>query len=492
MHPVYDTDNHFTIDPVTRMVTNAQSHKTTLIQGDHNSERFTFELPKEIEGHDMKQCNVVQVHFNNIDVITKEQSKAFYQVTDLDVCDTDPSKLVLSWLISSEATKFVGPLSFVIRFSCVSEDGKVHYVWNTAVYSNITVANGICNTEVVIEEYTDLLAGWIADLEANQVISIEQTTTATESEGVNVLTVTFGDGRTSTFEIRNGGRGPKGLVGSIETIDGYPLHFFVGTTAEYDALDETTKHSGLFAIITDKMALENGALYDSTIYTAFSSSTFGEHLEVVCEGFELRDGVEILVSPMTASGFVSGDTSSDHPTLNVGDTGEYEITNGFFDFQYSSSFWGANDVLRFQFDGIAGKWLFAENITQKKTYPIEWRTASGYYFKPGETYDLRFFAKNGPNPGSLCLAHFTIPEATSGYSDLLLPSFDLYGTNATTAGTRHRNITVFLLREFFPEFHEERNVYRYHLTGEVRDNGEMVGTLLDSNYCTDIKYRVVK
>lgn len=44
-HNVYDTDTHFSINPVTRMIKNESSKKVTLIQHDHNSERFTFELP---------------------------------------------------------------------------------------------------------------------------------------------------------------------------------------------------------------------------------------------------------------------------------------------------------------------------------------------------------------------------------------------------------------------------------------------------------------
>ena len=72
IHSIYDCDTHFVIDPVTREIKN-ESEKTVIVQNDHNSERFSFELPKTIEGHDMSLCNVVQVHYLNTDKNNKEK-----------------------------------------------------------------------------------------------------------------------------------------------------------------------------------------------------------------------------------------------------------------------------------------------------------------------------------------------------------------------------------------------------------------------------------
>ena len=70
IHSVYDGDTHFKIDPVTRQIENT-SGKVILMQNDHNSERFTFEIPRTIDGHDMSQCNAVEVHYINIDAKDK-------------------------------------------------------------------------------------------------------------------------------------------------------------------------------------------------------------------------------------------------------------------------------------------------------------------------------------------------------------------------------------------------------------------------------------
>ena len=105
----YDTDLHFVIDPVTRTVRN-ESGKVTIIQYDHNSERITFEIPRYIDGHDMSECNRVEVHYNNI--ATSQTNRGLYEVTDLQVSPDDSRYVTCSWLISQNATRLVGRLAF--------------------------------------------------------------------------------------------------------------------------------------------------------------------------------------------------------------------------------------------------------------------------------------------------------------------------------------------------------------------------------------------
>ena len=160
-HSVYDTDTHFIINPITRTLRNEGSSKNTLIQYDHNSERFTFQLnSKTIEGHDMSKCNVVQVHYINIDSVTKAQNEDVYDVTDIQLSPDDENVVIGSWLISQNATQYAGVLSFLIRFACVAEDGTLEYAWHTARYDGISITTGMNNGEVIVEEYSDILKQW--------------------------------------------------------------------------------------------------------------------------------------------------------------------------------------------------------------------------------------------------------------------------------------------------------------------------------------------
>jgi hypothetical protein len=166
LHNVYDTDTYFLIDPVTRVIKNHSPRKTTLMQNDHNSERFTFELPRYIEQHDMSLCNQVEVHYLNSSFADKATfHKGLYTVTDLDVSKDDPEKVVCSWLISQNATQLVGKLSFRLRFKCV-EDGVITYAWHTAINADISVSDGINADETFEMDYVDIIEQWKEAIQA--------------------------------------------------------------------------------------------------------------------------------------------------------------------------------------------------------------------------------------------------------------------------------------------------------------------------------------
>ena len=156
-HNIYDTDKHFIIDPNTRNIT-ALSDKLTLIQYDHNCERYTFEVPRTIEGHDMSNCDSVEIHFDNISKDRKTTNHDFYTVVDLKVPEEDSTIVVFSWLISEAATQLVGKLRFSIHFECYNEDGTRTYGFNTAYFDKVIINNGVSNTENLIVEHSDFVS----------------------------------------------------------------------------------------------------------------------------------------------------------------------------------------------------------------------------------------------------------------------------------------------------------------------------------------------
>lgn len=205
LHPVVDSDAYFTIDPITKNIKSA-SGKTALTQGDHNSERYTFKIPR-IEGHDMSVCNKVRVHFTNTES-TKETkagrvSKGTYLVKDLRVDPDDPDNVILSWMIDGAATMYPGKLDFLIKFRCVSDDvaadedsAKVLYEWNTNIYSGVSVSPGMDNLENFATDRRDELAALekrIDDLEKNGGGS------ATRTSEVELLAANWLDGKPGQY-----------------------------------------------------------------------------------------------------------------------------------------------------------------------------------------------------------------------------------------------------------------------------------------------------
>lgn len=163
-HPVIDSDAHFIIDPETRAITNDSRYDIVVMQYDHNSERFTFELPRYIDGHDMTLCNRVRVHYNNIDGETGEENADLAELTDLAASPEDENMVLVSWLIKRQATQLAGVLSFLIQFECLDEDRNPTYEWHTDIFSEVNVKKGRNNSEAIAIEYSDILEDWYQKL----------------------------------------------------------------------------------------------------------------------------------------------------------------------------------------------------------------------------------------------------------------------------------------------------------------------------------------
>ena len=178
-HLIKDADTSFTIDPITRKIISSSS-KFSLMQYDHDSEIFTFQIPKLVEGHDMSLCNKIEIHYTNINKKTKEASSDVYPVTDATVINGD--NLIFSWLISGNATKHPGSLIFLIRFGCLEDNNVFSYLWHTDIFKNITILDGMSNTEVVAEDYSDILEQWRSEINAKFALKTEVYTKSESDE----------------------------------------------------------------------------------------------------------------------------------------------------------------------------------------------------------------------------------------------------------------------------------------------------------------------
>lgn len=162
IHSVYDTDPHFTIDPSTRGITNLSTTKVRIMQFDHNSERFTFEIPRYVDGHDMSTCNRVEIHFKNTSSATKEVSADLYIVNDMQISPDDEDVVIFSWLIEGVSTMYAGPLDFHISFKCMT-DLTIDYVWGTDIFKGMSVGDGLNNGEAVTNKYSDVIGDMIEE-----------------------------------------------------------------------------------------------------------------------------------------------------------------------------------------------------------------------------------------------------------------------------------------------------------------------------------------
>lgn len=180
IHPVHDSDEHYTIDPISRSITNVTSKKVALIQYDHNSEVISFDIPKTIEGHDMTLCNDVKIHFINTGSGSRFKNADIYVVNDLCVMDTDPDKVVFTWTVPASATQYSGSLVFLVTFQCIDENNAVTYRWSTDVNNTISIKPCIDNGDSIVEEYSSLLEQWRIDLFGEGQSAVQTIKNATE------------------------------------------------------------------------------------------------------------------------------------------------------------------------------------------------------------------------------------------------------------------------------------------------------------------------
>ena len=114
----------------------------------------------------MSLCDLVEVHFQNIDAANNENnSYGIYTVEDLQA---DGDTVYGSWLIEGDSTYYAGGLIFALHFACLSDTGEVEYNLPTLSYSAITIGQTVWNSETIAIQYPNIIAEFeyrIAELE---------------------------------------------------------------------------------------------------------------------------------------------------------------------------------------------------------------------------------------------------------------------------------------------------------------------------------------
>lgn len=205
LHTIEDHDKHFVIDPITKKIQPENPEKNKLVRYDHNSERYTFEMDRIIEGHDMSLCDIVQIHYINVASNKQTKNEDVYEVKDLGLLEDNDNKIAFTWLISRNATMLDGILTFAIRFACSNGD-SIDYELHTEIFSSISISNTIFNDgQSIVEEYSDILNQW-----KHELFSIEGTIQTAKNESLKAIS----DSKTDALNLIN-----KNRTDSLNAID---------------------------------------------------------------------------------------------------------------------------------------------------------------------------------------------------------------------------------------------------------------------------------
>ena len=167
-HEIIDSDVSFVIDPITRAIT-TDSSKLCLVQYDHNSEKYTFKVPRFIEGHDMITCDTIAIDFTNTTRRKDNSNVGAYLTKEIDVAD---DYLMFTWVISQDATQLVGYLTFSVSFRCHDANDNIIYEWGTDTYQRITVLEKTRNIQSIVEKYPDIIEQIKEDVMGSAVRSV--------------------------------------------------------------------------------------------------------------------------------------------------------------------------------------------------------------------------------------------------------------------------------------------------------------------------------
>lgn len=112
----------------------------------------------------MSLCDSIKVLYINLNKKTQEETCGIYEVDDLAINFNNLEQITFSWLISRNATSYVGSLTFMVQMTCISDDGTVDYCWQTGITKGITIVDGMDNEETIVEDYPDILQKWKNDI----------------------------------------------------------------------------------------------------------------------------------------------------------------------------------------------------------------------------------------------------------------------------------------------------------------------------------------
>ena len=310
---IIDTDSRFVIDIVTGKIEN-HSDKESLRQYSHNSERFSFEMPRHVEGHDMTNCTKVTVNYLAADIPGE------YEVDDLAVDSEADDKITFSWLISSNVTQKKGKLRFAVVFECAKEDGTITYRWPTDINYDYEIKETISNDTGIVYENVDILEQWKQQL----------------FYGSNSVTANIqAEGRRQQALVANKGSEVKKSIPD----DYATLSDRVSELCDHMDLNVTTYTFSWIG--SKKVSTTDGKLFDPGIYAASSLKpcysnfvTIGDgidHLEIHRSANDNKATGGAFYSAASESYFISGFKEDSGNNISVPDGAKYFRINSTTD-----------------------------------------------------------------------------------------------------------------------------------------------------------------
>lgn len=145
-----ELEEHIVIDDH-RNITVPEPLKRIAVQFDHNVETVTFDCPRYWDEHDLSTMYIY------VNYLRSDRNRGRCLAKNVRVDENDSNMIHFEWIIGNEITIVNGNLTFLVCALQTDSEGNEELHWNSEINNQMFVSTGLECTDVVIEEYPDII-----------------------------------------------------------------------------------------------------------------------------------------------------------------------------------------------------------------------------------------------------------------------------------------------------------------------------------------------
>ena len=134
------TNNHAVIN-ADKTITLPYGFAESVIQGDHNVDKLTFDCPRYWDGLDLTTLNLY------VNYLSSDGKGNHSFVNNTSVDSDDSNTIHFTWILDNNATVESGTLAFMVCGQKYYDGSNKEYDWNTRINDEIAIQKGIHLTE---------------------------------------------------------------------------------------------------------------------------------------------------------------------------------------------------------------------------------------------------------------------------------------------------------------------------------------------------------
>lgn len=197
---------------------------TIAYEGDVNSQKITFKLPRIHEGHDLADCSLKVIRWKNTNIKAEDSS-------NLKVVNIDAANIIVEWIVPPAAFVAAGNIEVAITFYDIL-NGSLAFSWNTAAFSGFKVEKTLSQVGKIPTNIAPA---------KNEILYIdEENHNIVAPNGYNFIVSTFGNRKTT-----------KVYFQTTATVGGIPI---INDNTTVSVIASLNGESGTYDIPSDNIS----------------------------------------------------------------------------------------------------------------------------------------------------------------------------------------------------------------------------------------------